>query len=481
VPKTIFGTSEKSNFILNMKPASVEKLGTVGLVAAVILPLVSGMIVSIADKIPVIIAIGTYVSGFACLLFFLINALRGDVSIKKSLSFWSIAILAVLAFVSYYSVVLKPFKGLIREMNYHGTLTPLIGEYGRYEGLFVLFCYFGIALLALCIKSPETVSKVFTAFLIAGAVGGIFAVLQHIPGLGFPNAYRDLPTYAYNNVYISSGTTDNPIFYGGFVTLIFGMCAAAAVFLKKHRLIFATVALLSFTTGLFTSSLTSLIGSGAVIVILVIIAIIKQLSETKAFKEAQTDKKSKKSRKTVSAPGAYISAAVAIAFAAACIFLIVFFTQGIWIRDKYIAALDGVMRKMLVGSTGVNTDSLYDLSWSGALDIIAERPLFGVGPDGFAAFHNMAANTFDTAYNDFLFTAATRGIPSLIVYIVLVIAAVVSLIKNFKNPYAPVVLTALCAYLIQSFFNSSAVTVSPMFWLLVGLSFAPVLKSEKSN
>jgi hypothetical protein len=188
VPKTIFGTTEKSNFILNMKPESVEKLNRIGLWLAVLLPLVSGAIIAVIDKAFYFGAVGTYISGFVCLLFFIINALRGDVSIKKSLPFWTIVVLAVFAFISYYIVMLNPYDGLLRDFTYHGTLTPLVGEYGRYEGLFTLFCYFGIALLALCIKSTDTVDGLLTAILIAGAAGGLFAVLQHIPGLNFPNA-----------------------------------------------------------------------------------------------------------------------------------------------------------------------------------------------------------------------------------------------------------------------------------------------------
>jgi hypothetical protein len=59
----------------------------------------------------------------------------------------------------------------------------------------------------------------------------------------------------------------------------------------------------------------------------------------------------------------------------------------------------------------------------------------------------------------------------------------VTLVRNIKNKYAPVLLTAIGAYLVQAFFNASAITVSPLFWLLIGLSFAQVLvkPDEKAN
>jgi putative inorganic carbon (HCO3(-)) transporter len=432
-----------------MKSGSVDKLNRIGVLIAVLLPLLSGAIIAIIDNHFVILSLGTYISGFTAILFFMINALRGDISIKKNPAFWAIAALAFLALVSYYSVFLNPYEGLQKAI--HGDFTPLVGEYGRYEGLLVLLCYFGIFLLAMCVRDEATPKKAAIAIVIGGAVVSLFAVLQHIPGLGFPNAYRDLPTFAYKNVYLSFGAADSPIFYGAFVTMIFAFCAGLAVFTEKHRYVFGALALLSFTTGLFTSSITPLIGCAAAALIIIVLSLI--LKRGRRF-------------------------ALGIFLAAGIIFTIVFLTQGIWVRDMYIARFDGFYRKFIVGSTVFDDKNLYQNAWGAAVNMIKNFPLFGVGPDSFAAYQNLKVQTYDSAYNEYLFTAATRGILSALIYIALLITAVIRLMKNIKNKYAPVLLAVISAYVIQAFFNTSAVTVAPLFWLILGFSFSKLISAE---
>jgi O-antigen ligase len=326
---------------------------------------------------------------------------------------------------------------------------------------------------------------------IAGAVEAIFAILQHIPRLGFPNAYKDLPTLAYDNVYLSSGLTDSPIFYGAFVTLIFGICAGAAIFLPgydlsgggvaaggkrarggaatsgakrggklggksriytnglffeggryfpdKRRLFFLAVALVSFTTGLFTSSITPVIGCAAAVVVMFICAVY--------YGESR-----------------YVKSVLQILAVMAVIFLVVLAFQGLWFRDTYIARFDGFFRKMIVGSTVNDSRNLYTSAWSASLAAIKAHPLFGVGPDGFAAWQNFTPMTYDKSYNEYLFVAVTRGIPSALIFIAFIVYSARRLIKDFKNPFSVVCLIALVAYAVQAFFNASAVTVAPLFW-----------------
>jgi O-antigen ligase len=473
--KTIFGTTEKSNFILNMKAGSVERLTRIGLIAAILMPILSGAIVSIIDKHYVILAIGTYISGFTAILFFLISALRGDIELKRNVSFWFIVALAVLAFASYYAAFMNPYEGLLSSM--HELNTPLFGEYGRYEGLLVLLCYFGIFLLASCVNEKKTLTKITIAVCIAAAVSIIFSILQHIKGLEFPNAYRHLPTFAYDNVYISSGVTDNPIFYGAFVTLIFALCGGLAVFGKRYRAVFGVIALAAFTTGLFTSSITPIIGCAAAAVALVILSFIRA-----RVPETITEKNSKKRKMKPISDGAFgydiRLMAIVLLLAAMLIFLIVLMTQGIWIRDIYIARFDGSLRKFIVGSTINDDRSLYENAWGAAIEMIKKFPLLGVGPDSFAAYQNFSTMTYDSAFNEYLFTAATRGIASALIYIALLVTAFVTLIKRFKSPYAPILLTAIFAYACQAVMNTSSVVVAPLFWLVLGLTFSPVLLPE---
>jgi hypothetical protein len=44
-----------------------------------------------------------------------------------------------------------------------------------------------------------------------------------------------------------------------------------------------------------------------------------------------------------------------------------------------------------------------------------------------------------------------------------------------------IIFTAATAYLIQSFVNVSAITVAPIFWLLLGIGFADIKFDEKGK
>jgi putative inorganic carbon (HCO3(-)) transporter len=165
------------------------------------------------------------------------------------------------------------------------------------------------------------------------------------------------------------------------------------------------------------------------------------------------------------------------------IFVIVLFTQGLWIRDTYIARFDDFYRKLIVGATTDSSNTLYKVAWEKSIEIIRRFPIFGVGPDCFAAFQDFATKTYDKSYNEYLFIAATRGIPALIGYIVLLIVFFVKIQKKASKTTEVsviIIFTAAAAYMIQAFFSVSAITVAPIFWLLLGLGFADV-KTDKSK
>ncbi|MDR0946303.1 MAG: O-antigen ligase family protein [Ruminococcus sp.] len=465
-PKTIFGTTEKSNFILNMKKDTVARLVCLVLCAVPLLPLIFEAVTTVGKSYYFFLSVGLYIVGFASILFYLISLLRADVRLKQNNAFPVAVFLVIWAFASYYVNFLNPYEGLESAARPMGLFTPLLGEFGRYEGFLSILAYLGIFFLASVVTSEKTINKIFDCILIAGGVNAVFALLQHIPALNFPNTYKDLPTYAYKNVFISSGLTDSPIFFGGLLTLVGGVALGGCVFgnfSARRQLLYGLAGLLFFTVGLFTSSITPLIGFGAILVILFVISLIISI----------------KGNKTPLKIWGILTILILV------IFGIVLLAQGLWIRDVYIARYDGYYLKMIVGAnSSADMRSLYEAAWGDSIELIKEYPFFGVGPDSFAAVQNMKTLTFDKSYNDFLFIAVTRGLPSLIAYIVLL---VISFIKNIKSMNSninkpqfvifAVIFTAALAYIIQSFFNASAVTVAPIFWLILGLSFCK-LKRE---
>jgi multisubunit Na+/H+ antiporter MnhE subunit len=465
MPKTIFGTTERSNFILNMGSQTVQKWLLVAGFAAVFLPLLGGIAPSVTDKNYFIMSAGVYSAGFFSLLCFLIVTLRGDVKPFRNKGFWAIAFFVLWAFLSYSFTMANIYEGLASPARPSGIYTPLVGEYGRYEGLLSLVAYAGVFLAGMCISEKKTISRILNIIIAAGIFEAVWGILQHIPGLGFPNMYKDLPTFSYDNVYLASGTTDSPIFFGAFLTLSGGVAVMSAVFAEtvKKRNICIFASSLMFLTGLFTSSITPLIGFGAIVVLGFIFAI----AALKRNKNATPLK---------------IIAVITLIFAV--IFTIVFFTQGLWIRDVYIARFDDFYRKFIVGATTSGTGSLYKTAWGNSIAMIRDLPFFGVGPDCFAAYQNFAPMTYDKSYNEYLYTAATRGVPALLGYVILLILFTVkSKQKAAKTNDAltVIIFTAAAAYMIQAFWNASSITVAPIFYLLLGLGFADVKREKQRN
>jgi hypothetical protein len=441
-----------------MKYKTVQNWLLIAALAAVCLPLLGGIVPSVSDTRYYWMSIGIYTAGFFALLCALTAALRGDVKPARNKGFWAVVFITVWTFFSYAYTMANPYEGLANPSRPSGLFTPLVGEYGRYEGLLSIIAYAGIFCVGMCIADKKTINRIFTVIIAMGAFQSLWGILQHIPGLGFPNMYKDLPSLAYDNVYLASGTTDSPIFFGAFLTLAGGTAVICAAFAKtaKRRIIYGASAVLMFTAGLFTSSITPIIGFCAVVVLGFICAAVSY-------------------KKTKDKTPLIIMGILTAAFA--IVFLIILPTQGLWIRDAYIARFDQFYRKGIMGSTVSDSRSMYSVAWNKALAVIRQFPVFGVGPDSLAAFQNYATMSYDKSYNEFLYIAATRGIPALIGFITLIVLFVIRM-KNqavkYADPLTFAILTAAAAYLIQSFFNASAITVAPIFWLLIGIGFADI-------
>ncbi|MDE6596161.1 MAG: O-antigen ligase family protein [Oscillospiraceae bacterium] len=410
-------------------------------------------------------AFGTflYAAGFSCLLFYIAMLMRKDIAFKDNPSVFLVIAMAALTFASYYSVIL-------RGVSQDGINTALLGEQGRYEGLLSIFAYFGIFLLAASAMRYNTVQWILDLIVGTGIVSAFVAVMQHIPW-GFPSKFRLLPAILLlKNVHLSSGLSENPIIYGSFLTIVSGAALSGALYSKNitRARIYGGSAVLFFLTGLFTSSLVPVIGTGTTLLITIIIELANKGGTV--FEEGLL----KSSRKRL----------VAIVAAYAVVFGLVFAFQGLYFRDKPIAFTDSYNNLFITdGASLTNKGTLWELGAKRSFALIKEHPLLGVGPDRMARYQrardDLNIDGIDKSYNEYLFIAATRGIPSLLVYIALLAATIARLFKGMKEFSAdrekwfrPALLTAVLGYAVQAFFSASAVTSAPYFWLLAGLAWA---------
>lgn len=129
--------------------------------------------------------------------------------------------------------------------------------------------------------------------------------------------------------------------------------------------------------------------------------------------------------------------------------------------------------------------------WKNSLKLIALRPLAGYGPDTFdipfmQTYSDQSYRYFgnlivDKAHNEYLQIAVTTGIPSLIAYLMLLLAVFVKSLKSLKkSPLIAPLLCSLFGYWIQAFFNISVVSVAPVYWAIMGI-LVGVLISDKPS
>ena len=116
--------------------------------------------------------------------------------------------------------------------------------------------------------------------------------------------------------------------------------------------------------------------------------------------------------------------------------------------------------------------------WRNVLPLVAQRPLFGGGPDTLglrtdAAFERVDEETgflihssIDVAHNEYLNILINQGAFALIAYLVFLVLSAARWIRN--APHNEVVAISGCAvlgYSIQAFFGISSPVSAPFFWL----------------
>ncbi|OPZ89512.1 MAG: O-Antigen ligase [Firmicutes bacterium ADurb.Bin419] len=118
-----------------------------------------------------------------------------------------------------------------------------------------------------------------------------------------------------------------------------------------------------------------------------------------------------------------------------------------------------------------------------AFKVIAQNPIVGVGPDCFAYYAVLTKEDyrqhpelsgvgyFDKVHSEYLEYAATSGIPALIFYLWFILSIFVPWLrkKGDMKPEMLAVFLGLTGYLMQAAFNFGAISVLPVFFVLLGL------------
>lgn len=146
--------------------------------------------------------------------------------------------------------------------------------------------------------------------------------------------------------------------------------------------------------------------------------------------------------------------------------------------------LSGAMHGQLEDSFG----SSRILIWRSVLALVPERPLLGGGPGTLALRLEMSFSRYvpetgqtlssfvDNAHNEYLRLLADTGALGLLSYLALLLCAFARCLRRRGvRPVSSALLLSLVCYCIQDFFGLGLCLVSPLFWILLGLSQAAPL------
>lgn len=452
MPKTIFNTTEKSNFILNMKEENVDRLSLFVLAGVCIIMTLSQIPAEFSYSLTDVPFLALGISGVPVVVTGIILMLRKHM-VKNNIAGLAIMLfLFVWSMVSYY--------------NSYNLKTSLWGQDGRYDGLVTMIIYIFLFISASMISDGK-IERLFDIMTGAGLFQCLWAVYQLFPfGTSY---YRNLEAIAEKNVYLTSGLAGNPFFFAMLMSVLLSVSVFGAVFGsdRRHRIYYGTASVIFTLAALQTHTIS------AVITIIVIYAV--------SLVTAAVKHKFNK-----------ISLIMFILGIAA---IIVELASGYRFYDGGIAWQDSFYRLGVTGyysftHSDFDVNSLkevYSYFWNEALEAIKDFPLAGTGIDCFSYTQYKTSNilqyefnSIDRPYNDYLFLAATRGIPYLIGYAALLVYTLVNSIRNaLKNNewYYKAMPFAVVIFMIVSIFNNSSVGVMPFIWIILGLS----AKNRKNN
>lgn len=467
--KTIFNTTEKSNFILNMKTGEYQKFllkiltGYLILLPLFCIPLEFFEVYSVPGMALSII-------GVLAMVFVLIGFMKSVT--PKSLILPAVLFLGMAA----WSVV-----SLINSYYYN---ISLMGADGRNEGVLSLIFYGCLFLLGAQLGSEDNRKKFLKALMLYGLAQCAWGLLQSLPF--FPSHYSDLEPLLLFNVFLPSGLTGSPIFLAILlVTLsVPAIIGAVRAEEKKSRTFyvlcaaaFILMAVKTQTLIGFAGSILSLVGTGVYILvkksgksaIAGISAALLAFVVGTGWVCASPAINGTFSRET----GEETSVSAGFAL----------YDGGImWDDSSYRLAVSGyyVEGKSNELEKSFDIDSIpatYGYLWENTLSIIKRFPLVGSGPDNlvypqFYQHHLISGNpnTFDRCYNYYLHLAGTLGIPALLCCLAIAGIAVFRGVKHCKGGswvsagFCGAVLIYLCIMLI----GTSSITTTPIFWMMAG-------------
>lgn len=479
MPKTIFNSTEKSNFILNLTEEKFSKIAVGGILSACFMTSLFTMIPEIANNSGLysMCSVGLAISGVFCMIITLIAFIRKFVGGKKS----NIIAVSAFGFMLIWGIVSSIFS---YDLN-----IALYGYPARGEGLFAIVFYFSFFVTGMSVKTKKALEFLIYGVCGTGLLNALWGLVQVFTGkLGHYKFVRiDVQANA------SSGLSQSPIFLAMLLTVSVTVSLVSLVLSdgknnkNKYKNIFLIICscVCSFCA-MFTYSLVGICGMALSVLVCLFTALAV-----------------KKPKKLLSLLSCVVPAVCAVVIVNAGLIGEIdsyrLYDGGImlWADGYYRANANGQTEAKSIDLN--DTADVYSKLNSKALNIARQSPLTGTGPDQlvFPQLYTSGdfedgytpqdvseivvrnKNTFDKVYNDYIYTCSTRGVPSLIALLIILISVISACVKNIRsgNSSEKIVLSIASAVSIVILFISvSNITFSPVFWCISGA----VLSQQKN-
>ena len=500
--KHLFGTSEKSDFILNLTDEGTKKLCAVYcIIAMLIIELaaipyyltknvvdytenIGGMEFPhyLSDKViywAAVIMLGLGVMGLSI---FLIGKMKKQISLSDNKPLLLLAGVILMSFISALAA-----ESIVNSMT---------GYLDRAEGMLTLMGYYGFFAAAFTVVGDGWRKRLCAVIVSIGAVNALIGILQVIPALSdvIPNWFATLNitfTKGYT-IPAANGLAMTPHALAALLTVAFAAAFAGAVFSEKtaHKAIYAAACVLMTAAAQMTRTVTALIGIGCALFFGIIIAAGYAVKGRRTADDTGSEDKPAR-------PGAK-----AVIASALCVLLLSCGAVGGCIAvqmssypekdgyktfyDEEVIRTDSIRMLMLLQKDDTET-WVYPYLWDDGMFITEQSPLLGTGPDNWDTASGYGA-TIDRTYNEYIDTAMQRGVITAALYILFLLVtlfkavkAAVSFIKGETGWAAAAVMTALFAYSVQAFFNISTLESSPFFLICAGLAWSYTAVKKKKT
>ena len=478
--KHLFGTSDSSDFILNMTDAGAKKFCAMFciiamiLIEAVALPYyLTKKVVDYKEEI-MGVTVEHYVSekviywasvvmlgiGLLGLSVFLIGKMKKQFVLKDNKALlWLVGVI-VMSFISALAA---------EDLMY-----AMTGYQDRAEGMLTLLGYYGFFAAAFTVVAENWRVRICGTIIGIGALNAVIGILQVIPALRgkIPNWFDVLKTHPEESINISldvdvpaaNGLAMAPHALAGLLTVTFAVAFTAFIFAKKplYKALSGVSAILMVVAGLYTRTATALIGLSTAAVLVFVVAVIAAFKNT-----ADSEENIGSSKKSIALACIGLAAAVGAG-------LVMNFTDQLKFYDEEVIRADSERMLMLMRREDESM-WVYPYLWDEGLYISEDNIALGTGPDNFGKMLDLGA-VIDRSYNEYIDVAMQRGWITLGLYVIFLLVtvgkafkALAMFIRREVNWAAAAVFSAVLAYLVQAFFNVSALTSTPFFFICAGL------------